>query len=145
MIQNNCLRICLGIPNNCSTDELHEESKLPCLELEGSNMTVRLSIKASPAYQHHTSITFIVMSDKYNVHTRSNVIDLLDVPAYCLNVSRGNIKYRGPTYYDKLPIGLRSAPSYPTFKYKSKTVCCLQHCINIIIISSMVKHLVNDV
>ena len=64
---------------------------------------------------------FSLVSDKHSVHTRNNVNEI-NVPAYKLNISHGNIKYRGSIYFNSIPMDIINLASYPIFKQEMKKV-----------------------
>ena len=63
---------------------------------------------------------FTRISDVHNRNTRSSAQNLLTVPRTRLECSKGNMKVRGPVYFNKLPEDIRQAGTVECFKNKLK-------------------------
>ena len=108
VIQNNCLRICLGRDSRSSTKALHDDAELVRLSARRKQHVTQqvykgLSEQSTPLINN----MYIKVSEMHTLCTRSSANELLAVPSVSMELCRGNIKYRGAIYYNKLPPELK--------------------------------------
>ena len=65
---------------------------------------------------------FTKVSEMHSRNTRNSANNMLFVPNTPMELSKGNVKYRGATYFNYLPYEVKEAPNYEAFKRQSKGV-----------------------
>ena len=63
---------------------------------------------------------FTFVNETHEVNTRASTDAKATMPNVNLQMCKGNVKYRGPKYFNELPTSVRSAPSSESFKSRSK-------------------------
>ncbi len=117
VIQNNCLRICLGRDKMSSTDDLHSDAKLPRLSSRRKQHSCQMVYKGRSNMSTTNIISmFSLVSAHHNRCTRNSSLDSLYVPTISLELCKGNLRYRGAVYFNKLDQQTRNAVSYDVFK-----------------------------
>ena len=63
---------------------------------------------------------FTKVADTTKITTRSSIKGDVQIPRTKLKLSKGNIKIRGPEYYNKIPLAVREAKSVTSFRNRLK-------------------------
>ncbi len=128
VLQNTCLRICLRCDKRTPRIVLYEQSKVKPLDVQRQEHT------ASIVYQGINQESSPFINNLFTkCHTGGNHIlcseinDDISVPRTKLQVSRGNIRYRGPVVYNQIDNDIRGAKSHRTFKIRLKKANVFNH------------------
>ncbi len=117
VMQNKCLRICTNSRPRTSVETLHMEAGLPRLSVRREAHTCNLVFKGlNNTSSHGVNHMFETQNRRDNNNTRAIENSLLQVPRNRIKLCEGNVRVRGPKYYDSLPITVKQKPSYESFK-----------------------------
>ncbi len=121
VIQNKCLRICLKEDPRASVDRLHDVAKLPTLKDHRIMHSVKfvyegLNNKSSVKVNE----MFSFVNETHDVNTRASTDKMAAMPHATLQISKGNIRFRGAGYFNELPAVARTAPTTNSFKNRVK-------------------------
>ena len=121
VIQNNCIRICLKANRTTPREVLYAQSRtcpLSTQQCESTTGIVYLGLnKLSTPFVNNL---FTKVESKNQRVLRSEFKGDVMVPCTKLETVRGNIRYRGPLYYNKIGPDVHTAKTYKTFKRRLK-------------------------
>ena len=121
VIQNTCLRICLGRGKDSPTEALHTDSNIPRLSNRRKQHTGQFVYKGRVgASTMNINSMFKLVAEHHNRSTRSSNSSKLYVPSVNLKTCRGNIRHRGTVYYNTLDQNIMNSASYDIFKNSVK-------------------------
>ncbi len=121
VLQNTCLRICLKRDRYTSHSTLYEEAGIGPLSKSREDHTSKIVYLGL----NQESTTFInglfnKVSNVHGIATRSSLLEDVYIPRSRLECCKGNIKIRGPGYYNKLPEHVRHSKTVKEFNSKVK-------------------------
>ena len=104
-----CLRICLKAGQLSPVEDLHKRAEIPFLHERRKMHTCNFVNKGiHNKLSDKVNTMFSYVNETHEVKTRAN--NDLAVPAVRLNISKGNVKYRGALYYNSLPPAVKKGP-----------------------------------
>ncbi len=121
VVQNKCLRICLNAEPRASVRNLHERAKLPLLGDRRKMHTCKFVFDGLyNRSSDNVNGMFSFVNETHDVNTRASTDAKVTVPQVNLQVCKNNVRYRGPKYFNDLPVEIRTAPSTDSFKSRTK-------------------------
>ena len=114
-------QICLQCDRLTPREGLYANSKV--LPLKAQCMINTCGIVYQSLNQNSTPFVngmFSKVTTKGKMITRSMVRGDSSIPFSGLELTRGNISIRGPSYYNKIPLVVRELPTYKQFKHNFK-------------------------
>ncbi len=120
-VQNKCLRICLNAEPRSSAKQLHEQANFPLLSDRRKIHTSKFvynGLHSRASDNVNNMFTFV--NETHVVNTRASTESVASVPHVNLQISKGNVAYRGPKYFNELPTDVRTAPSHKSFNSRAK-------------------------
>ncbi len=121
VLQNNCIRTCLRCDKRTSRTELYEISKVRPLHEQRKEHTCSIVYQGlNQSSTPYINNMFTRTMEATNLVTRSSIRGDVFIPKTRLKISMGNIKSRGPKYYNEVPLDIREAKSTMSFKRKLK-------------------------
>ena len=121
VVQNKCLRICLNAEPRSSVESLHNRAKVPMLSSRRKMHTCKFVYDGlHNKLSDKVNDMFSFVNERHNVNTRASTEAMATMPQVNLQMCKNNVKYRGPKYFNELPVDTRLAPSSTSFKSRMK-------------------------
>ena len=121
VLQNNCIRTCLKCDKLTPRHDLYTKSGIKPLDIQRKEHTSLvvyqgLNCETSPYINEMSTRRY----DKTGKATRSAIEGNVHIPHTKLQLSKGNIRICGPTYYNQIPVNIRESKSKNVFKRNLK-------------------------
>ena len=121
VMQNKCLKLCIKCDRRIPSDELHARAKMPLLSTRRNVHTCNFVYRGlNNQLSKGVNAMFKYPEERANNNTRSTDNKQLAVPVSRLQLGKGNIKIRGPEYFNSIPLEIKTAPIYNSFKARIK-------------------------
>ena len=120
VMQNNCICTCLKAHRQTPRTELFEKSGIKPLEIQRKeNTTGIVYLGLNQLSTPFVNSLFSKTENKNGRVLRSEIKgDVVKTPK--LKIAQGNIRYRGPVYYNKVGVDIRNAKRFKNFKRRLK-------------------------
>ena len=121
VLQNQCLKACTRSDKRMPTAELHKISNLPLLSTRRKVHTCNFVYKGvNTLLSRGVNHMFEHQVPRVTNNTSSIEHLQLKVPRSRLKLGKGNVRVRGPEYYNSISLDTKKAPTYKSFKNRIK-------------------------
>ena len=117
VLQNGCLRVCLLVGRESDIQTLHAVTNTLLLDTRRKQHGCNLVYKGLHQLSTPTiNNMFNYVHERHPKTMRSSTNLKLDVPRCKLKITQGNLRHRGPRYYNTVPADVRCCVTFDRFK-----------------------------